>query len=247
MTSPKDRVEHLATFSIVARSTDGMLGVAVSSRVLAVGARCPTVAEGSFALSSQAYANPYLAEDVRSHVSEGKDLASALRATLDADDAREWRQVAAIPAVGDPVAFTGSNCDPNAGDIVGRDCAAAGNLLADLNTLDRMVARFESTSELDLPDRLLQSLVAGEEAGGDRRGKQSAALLVRGNTSSAYVDLRVDDNVEPVTELARILSAIDAPTKASSRERAMTRSPGTPEQIRERQAGVRRSLSEQKQ
>lgn len=247
MTTSTFQVEHLATFSIVARSADGMLGVAVSSRVLAVGARCPTVAEKSFALSSQAYANPYLGEDVRILVNQGEKLGDAIRVTLDADDAREWRQVAAVPLYGDPVAFTGSECDPNAGDIVGADCVAAGNLLADLRTLEEMVERFESTSDLDLPDRLLQALIVGEQVGGDRRGKQSAALLVRGHTSSAYVDLRVDDNPEPVSELGRLLAMIDPPARVGSREKATTRSPGTPEQIRERQAEVRAALIERDQ
>jgi len=230
----------LSTFSIVGRDSNGLLGVAVTSRVLAVGAHCPHVREGTAAVASQAYLNPYLAYDFLGQLSPSAVVEDTAEAVLASDPGREWRQFLAIGPKGEPFAFTGAETDPWAGHRVTADCAAAGNLLVGPETVEALIDSFESSSE-PLATRLVRALVAGQAAGGDRRGRQSAALLVKANETAPYVDLRVDDHPDPVAELTRLLDLL-TPELDRAMLRATSRSPRPLAELRERQAQVRAQL-----
>lgn len=230
----------LSTFSIVGRDSTGLLGVAVTSRVLAVGAHCPHVCEGMAAVASQAYLNPYLAYDFLERLSGGAMIGDVAGSVLASDPARDWRQFVAIGPSGKPFAFTGSETDPWCGHRISADCASAGNLLVGRETIDAVVDSFDSSSE-PLPRRLVRALVAGQVAGGDRRGRQSAALLVKAGEQAPYVDLRVDDHHDPVDELARLLDLL-TPELDRALLRAGSREPQPITEIRERQTQVRAQL-----
>lgn len=230
----------LSTFSIVARDDNGLLGVAVTSRVLAVGAFCPHVREGVAAVASQAYLNPYLAYDFLDQAPSSETIQARASETLAADPGREWRQFIAIGPEGAPYAFTGAETDPWAGHLLGHDCAAAGNLLVGSQTVASLVDAFEGSSG-SLAARLVQALQAGQDAGGDRRGRQSAALLVKASEQAAFVDLRVDDHPDPVPELARLLDLL-VPDFERAYQRATSRVPRPVSEIKARQESVRAQL-----
>jgi uncharacterized Ntn-hydrolase superfamily protein len=230
----------LSTFSIVARDDTGLLGVAVASRVLGVGAHCPHVREGVAAVASQAYLNPYLAYDFLGRTPSPGAIDATATEILASDPGREWRQFLAIGPEGPPFAFTGAETDPWAGHRIGRDCAAAGNLLVGHDTVAALVDVFEDSSG-PLPLRLVHALQAGQAAGGDRRGRQSAALLVKATEEAAFVDLRVDDHSDPVPELARLLDIL-VPDFERSYQRATSRTPRPVSEIKARQEFVRAQL-----
>jgi uncharacterized Ntn-hydrolase superfamily protein len=231
------------TFTIVGAGTDGQLGVASSSCVLGVGARCPYVIPGLVALSSQAYGNPQLGPVVERGMRSGLSLAAAFEQALDADPGRPLRQLLAIAFDGSVAVHTGDETDPWAGHSSGRGCVAAGNLLAGDATPAAMVHAFEAQPDASLPERLLQALEAGEAAGGDRRGRQSAALLVHGPLAPPFVDLRVDDHPDPVAELRRLWELMTRDQRARAWRAASTREPEPLEQLRSRQARVRAQLN----
>lgn len=197
------------TFSIVGRDPErGMLGVAVATAHWAVGARVPYVRPRLAAIAVQAYAQPSLGyETLDLMAALGWSGPEALRALLERDPGRDWRQVVLVDRDGRLAAHTGSRTAPWSGHRLGRECAAAGNMLRGEETVAAMVERFERRPELDLPDRLVEALVAGHEAGGDRRGQQSAAVYVAIREPAPYVDLRVDDHPAAVAELARLAGA----------------------------------------
>jgi uncharacterized Ntn-hydrolase superfamily protein len=231
------------TFSIVGRGEEGLLGVAVSSCVPAVGAFCPFVRSQEVAISCQAYLHPYLALDLLDRLDGGADLRGAASGALDADPGTEWRQLIAIGPTGEPFAHTGRETDPWAGHRVGADCAAAGNLLVGEETVSAMVDAFEDASNDRLPERLLRGLEAGQAAGGDRRGRQSAAILVKATHEMPYVDLRVDDHANPVAELRRIWDLLSPADLSRNLRSATTREPRPLEEVRARQEEVRRALA----
>jgi uncharacterized Ntn-hydrolase superfamily protein len=231
------------TFSIVARSGDGLLGVASASRALAVGARCPYVAPGLAAIASQAYTNPYLALDAIARMRAGEALDAAITGALDADEGREWRQLVAIAPTGRPFAFTGSEAEPYAGEVFWTDCAAAGNVLTGSGVLEAAVYAFQSTSDRPFPERMLGALLAGDSAGGDRRGRQSAALLIRAQEEVAFIDLRVDDHADPIAEPGRLLSLMRTSDRERARWFATTRRPRPTSELRSAQERTRAELS----
>jgi uncharacterized Ntn-hydrolase superfamily protein len=205
------------TFSIVARGTDGTsFGVAVASKFLAVGAAVPAAEAGIGAIATQAYANLAYRPDGMAQLRVGR-TAQLTRDTLIAtDDMRELRQVGIVDAAGAAATFTGTECNPWAGGVIGDGYAIQGNILLGPEVIEAMEqAWLASNAEEPLARRLLAVLTAGDDAGGDRRGKQSAALLVvtpeggYGGGSDVLVDLRVDDHVAPVAELARLLDLHD--------------------------------------
>jgi uncharacterized Ntn-hydrolase superfamily protein len=234
-----------ATFSIVGRSGDGKLGVAVSSCVPAVGAACPFVRPGLVAISCQAYTHPYLALDLIDRLEQGVSVADAGRDAVAADTGAAWRQMVALGPSGDPFAHTGSETDAWAGQRTGNDCAAAGNLLAGEAVVSGMIDAFESSAGEDLPDRLLAALRAAQAAGGDRRGRQSAAILVHASEAVAYVNLRVDDHAEPVAELSRLWSLYTPEDRRRALRTATTREPRPLDELRVRKAQVQEALAEQ--
>jgi uncharacterized Ntn-hydrolase superfamily protein len=230
------------TFAIVAcdRGT-AEIGVAVASKVLAVGAFCPYVRGGVGAVSSQAYLNPYLGYDCVRLMAEGVAVGGAVDRLLADDPGRDWRQLIAVDAAGQARAYTGTRVDPWCGDRTGDGFAVAGNILYGPQTLDTMAETFAKT-DLPLAERLLASLAAGDAAGGDRRGRQSAALLVGRSLELPYVSLRVDDHTEPIIELIRLYGRAQDRALALGARVSTTREPQGPQELAERQHVVRQAL-----
>lgn len=194
------------TFSIVARCVrSGELGVAVATAVPAVGAMCPYLAAGVGAASTQSWVNPYLAIDALAAMQQGTAADSALAAVLAADVESAGRQIGLIGTRGPGTAFTGAACTPWCGQRTGADFAIQGNMLAGEAVLAGMQAAYEADPAADLAERLMAALEAGDAAGGDFRGRQSAALRIVSTEAYAALDLRVDEHPQPVAELRRVL------------------------------------------
>ena len=192
------------TWSIVARDASGAFGVAVASRFFAVGALCPHARSGVGALSTQALINPTYARPALDLLSEGVPPAEVVRLVTVADDGRESRQLHAIDALGRTAAHTGSACIPWCGHLAGAGFSVAGNMLAGAQVVDETAAAYEAGAGLPFAERLLAALAAGEAAGGDKRGKQGAALRIQADEDYPQLDIRVDDHEEPVQELERL-------------------------------------------
>jgi len=201
------------TFSIVARSADGLSwGVAVASKFLAVGAVVPAARAGVGAIATQSFANLTYRPDGLRQLASGSSAQQALDALTAADDGREQRQAGIVDAAGTAATFTGSACQDWAGGVVGDGVAIQGNILTGPEVVDAMHAAWlASPTGAPLARRLLAALQAGDAAGGDRRGRQSAALIVvreaagYGGFSDVLADLRVDDHPAPCRELERLL------------------------------------------
>jgi uncharacterized Ntn-hydrolase superfamily protein len=194
------------TFSIVARCPrTGQLGVAVATAVPAVGSMCPYVQSGVGAVSTQSWVNPYLALTALSELEKGASASLALRTAFAGDDAREFRQFGLVDSHGESAAHTGADCTTWAGVILGPSFAVIGNMLTGPEVLEAMATAFQGSADADLAERLMLALEAGDRAGGDKRGKQSAALRVHADEVYALIDIRVDEHAEPVTELRRVM------------------------------------------
>lgn len=203
------------TFSIVAADGEaGDWGVAVASKFPAVGAVVPWARARAGAVATQSYANTSFGPRGLELMAAGASAQDALDRMLGDDDERAQRQVGAVDPDGRAATFTGDGCMPWAGGRTGDGYACQGNILTGADVVDAVARTFEAT-EGDLVDRLLAALLAGDAAGGDRRGRQSAALLVvrpaggYGGYTDRYVDLRVDDHPDAVRELARVFAAYD--------------------------------------
>jgi uncharacterized Ntn-hydrolase superfamily protein len=193
------------TFSIAARCPrTGMFGVAVSTAVPAAGPLVPFIAAHTGAVATQAWVNIYLGIDGLAALKNGLDADAALQSVIKTDPGREHRQLGVVDAEGRSAAFTGQDCVPWAGHLTGTDYSVQGNMLCGPETIEAMEAAFLAGAEEELPERLLRALEGGQEAGGDKRGRQSAALLVYSEEEYAYLDLRVDEHTEPVAELRRV-------------------------------------------
>ena len=199
------------TFSIVARSADGsQWGVAVASKFLAVGAAVPGAAHGVGAVATQAMANLAYRPGGLALLRQGSTAAETVAALTGADDGREHRQVGIVDGAGGSATYTGGECHAWAGGRTGDGWAAQGNILTGPEVVDALADAFTGTAG-ELSHRLSQALLAADRAGVDRRGRQSAALLVvsegggYGGGSDVLVDLRVDDHPDPVPELVRLL------------------------------------------
>jgi uncharacterized Ntn-hydrolase superfamily protein len=203
------------TFSIVAGDpAAGDWGVAVASKFPAVGAVVPWARAGIGAVATQSWANTSFGPAGLDLMAAGLSAQEALERLLADDENREQRQVGMIDVAGRPATFTGDRCMEWAGGRTGDQHACQGNILLGEQVVKEMSLAFER-AEGDLVDRLLAALLAGDGAGGDRRGRQSAALLVvrdrggYGGYTDRYVDLRVDDHPLAVDELARVFEAYD--------------------------------------
>jgi uncharacterized Ntn-hydrolase superfamily protein len=205
------------TFSIVARSEDGThLGVAVASKFLAVGAAVPAARSGHGALATQAWVNVGYKAEGLTLLADGLDAHATIDALIAGDDMREQRQVGVVDAHGNAETYTGAECMYWAGGATGAGYAIQGNILTGPEVVAAMEAAWLATGPAEpFARRLLAALVAGDEAGGDSRGRQSAALFVVtpggsfGGGSDVQVDLRVDDHAAPIPELARLLGIHD--------------------------------------
>ena len=214
------------TFSIVARSADGeSWGVAVASKFLAVGSAVPAAVAGVGAIATQAHANVAYKGLALAHMDEGATASVALQRLLDEDDGRDQRQVGIVDVEGGAVTYTGQGCLDWAGGDIGDGFAIQGNILAGPHVIEAMRQAWEASDPSDrLARRLLAALRAGDQAGGDRRGRQSAALLVvkegagYAGLDDVDTDLRVDDHEDPCTELERLLTLTEFYLTASADE-----------------------------
>jgi uncharacterized Ntn-hydrolase superfamily protein len=202
----------VATFSIAARdAATGDLGVAVASKFLAVGAYVPCAEAGIGAIATQAHVNTTYGTRALELLTEGATPEECLEAFRDEDPDFDVRQVGIVAASGASASHTGASCHAWAGGATGRGFAAQGNILAGPEVVDALVRTIQR-EELPFPERLVAALEAAEAAGGDRRGRQSAALLVvgegkgYGGLTGRWIDLRVDDHPQPIAELGRLLA-----------------------------------------
>jgi uncharacterized Ntn-hydrolase superfamily protein len=201
----------ICTYSIVACDLEaGEWGVAVQSKFLAVGSAVPAAEPEVGAIATQAWANLAYRPQGLALLREGYSAEDVVRALVGADEEREQRQVGVVDAHGRAATYTGSECLEWAGGTTGSGYAAQGNILVSDATVEALASSFERSAGQPLAERLLASVAGGEAAGGDRRGRQSAALLVvrkdggYGGTSDVVADLRVDDHPQPIEELERI-------------------------------------------
>jgi uncharacterized Ntn-hydrolase superfamily protein len=192
------------TWSILARDASGAFGVAVASRFFAVGALCPHARSGVGALSTQALVNPLYAKPGLDLLAEGVPAGEVVRLLTSADEGRESRQLHVLDREGRVAAHTGRNCIDWCGHRAGEHYSIAGNMLAGSQVLAETAAAFERSAGMPFAERLLAALDAGDAAGGDKRGKQAAALLICTTEDYPFLDLRVDDHAEPFIELRRL-------------------------------------------
>ncbi|MDX6479248.1 MAG: hypothetical protein QOG29_1835 [Gaiellaceae bacterium] len=201
----------VATYSIAACDLSaGEWGVATQSKFLAVGSVVPWAEPDVGAIATQAYANPRYGPDGLALLRAGRSAEQVVSALTQGDADREGRQLGVVDAEGRGASFTGRDCDEWAGGRVGDGYAAQGNILVSGDTVDAIARTFEANAGTPLAVRLIECLAAGQAAGGDSRGQQSAALLVvakdggYGGLSDVLVDLRVDDHEHPIPELQRL-------------------------------------------
>jgi uncharacterized Ntn-hydrolase superfamily protein len=202
---------HLSTFSIVAYDPNAReWGVAVQSKFLCVGAVVPWAKAGAGAVATQSYANTSYGPDGLALMARGLSAQQALEELVAHDEGRAQRQVGLVDAQGRSASYTGDGCHEWAGGVIGDHHAAQGNILVSAATVEAMARAFESASG-ELADRLLAALAAGQAAGGDRRGQQSAAVLVvrekggYGGYNDRYLDVRVDDDPAPIARLQALV------------------------------------------
>ena len=205
------RSDVVATYSIVVCDLDaGQWGVAVQSKFLAVGSVVPWAEPHVGAIATQSYANPRYGPEGLALLREGRSAEEAVEALTAADEGRAERQVGIVDGQGRAATFTGDECHDWAGGRTGDGYAAQGNILVSGETVDALAVTFEQNGHLSLAERLLECLAAAQAAGGDRRGQQSASLLVverdagYASLSDVVVDLRVDDHQQPIVELRRL-------------------------------------------
>jgi len=192
------------TWSIVARDAQGRFGVAIASRFFAVGALCVHTRRGVGALATQALMNPLYGTAGLDLLSAGCSAAEVVSRLTSADAGREQRQLHVLPAAGPAAAHTGAGCIDWCGHQLFDDFSVAGNMLAGPQVIRATADAFVESVGLPLAERLLAALAAGEAAGGDKRGKQAAALRIHGDDDYPRLDIRVDDHAEPIDELRRL-------------------------------------------
>ena len=193
------------TWSIVARDAgSGAFGVAVATKFFAVGALCPFARSGVGALATQALVNPTYGGKGLAMLEAGESAEAALATLIAGDAGRATRQVHAIDARGRIAAHTGSDCVAWCGHLIGNGFSVAGNMLAGPRVIEATAEAYRGGADLPFAARLIAGLEAGEAAGGDKRGKQSAALLIHAGEDYPWLDLRVDDHPEPLQELRRL-------------------------------------------
>jgi uncharacterized Ntn-hydrolase superfamily protein len=194
------------TWSLLVHDPESQaFAVAITTCNLAVGASCPFVRQGVGAVSTQSITNRYLGPAVLDGLARGLSPTAAIEGALAGDEGRHMRQVHAIDRHGRAAAWTGRNCVAWAGARSGQGWSIAGNMLSGEAVLDDTAAALLTREELPVPERMLAALQAGEAAGGDLRGRQSAALLLTTTEDFPDIDLRVDDHRAPLDELERLL------------------------------------------
>ena len=215
----------VATYSIVACDLEArQWGVAVQSKFLAVGSVCPYAEAEVGAVATQSFANPRYGPDGLAFLREGRSPEEAVERLTAADEGRAERQLGIVDGQGRAATYTGDRCLDWAGGRTGPGYAAQGNILVGEETVAALATTFEESASLPLVQRLIECLVAAQTAGGDRRGQQSASVLVvqrdggYAGLSDVLVDLRVDDHERPIQELRRIYALHRRLFDASPRE-----------------------------
>ncbi len=198
-------MSQLNTFSIGARcKRTGMIGFAISTAVPAVGGIVPFVARDAGVVATQSWINPYFGIDGLAMLRQGASAPEVLENLLAGDPGREVRQLGIVDTKGRTAVFTGADCVDWAGHIEGDGFTVQGNMLVGGATIEAMVEAFRRSEAFELHERLMLALEAGQAAGGDKRGKQSASLKVFKSEDYAYLDIRADEHRYPVVELRRI-------------------------------------------
>jgi len=192
------------TWSILARDEQGYFGMAIASRFFAVGSLCVHSRRGVGAISTQALMNPLYGPAGLDLLAQGKDAASTIRALIAGDEGREQRQVHILPHAGAAAAHTGKECIDWCGHLSREGLSVAGNMLTGPEVIQATADTYLAMQGRPMAERLLAAMEAGEEAGGDKRGKQSAALKIHHDEDYLQLDLRVDDHLDPLTELRRL-------------------------------------------
>ena len=193
------------TWSIVAKDPlTGHIGIAVTTCAFSVGSRVPFMASGVGAIATQAFINPFYGLRGLELLRAGASADDVIRTVIANDEGRDDRQVHVMDKHGRFAAYTGITCVPWAGHIIRDHFSVAGNMLAGPEVISETARVFALEAAMPFARRLLAALRAGQEAGGDKRGKQSAALLIHDDEDYARIDIRVDDHAEPLDELARL-------------------------------------------
>jgi uncharacterized Ntn-hydrolase superfamily protein len=235
--------KRIATYSIAACDLEaGQWGVAVQSKFLSVGSVVPWAEPGVGAIATQAYANPRYGPNGLALLRDGKSAQEAVDELTAADDGREQRQLGIVDGKGRAATYTGGECYDWAGGRTGEGYAAQGNILVSAETVDALVETFEKSGGKPLAERLLDCLAAAQAAGGDKRGQQSASLLIverdggYAQLSDIVVDLRVEDHARPIEELTRIYRLHQAIFGETPRDQWIQVDDTLAEELRERLA-----------
>src|SRR3569832_1535450 len=192
------------TWAIIAKDeATGQIGIAVATRFFAVGARVPFIAAGFGGIATQALVNPYYGIDGVALLRDGKSPQEIVATLIAADPGRESRQLHILDMQGRIAVHTGRDCIDWCGHLAGDGVSIDGNMMAGPQVLDETATAYRA-SALPFAQRLIEALQAGEAAGGDKRGRQSAALLIHGSEEWSALDLRVDDHADPLAELERL-------------------------------------------
>lgn len=192
------------TWSILARDETGHFGIGIASRFFAVGALCMHSRAGVGVLSTQALMNPLYGPAGIELLAMGQAPVQVVAALVGADAGRDQRQLHVLGAAGPGAAYTGSSCVDWCGQFVGADFSVAGNMLVGPQVVQASAEAYQMSQGRPMAERLLAALAAGEAAGGDKRGKQSAALRIQGPEVYPQLDMRVDDHADPIPELIRL-------------------------------------------
>ncbi|AYG63019.1 DUF1028 domain-containing protein [Rhizobium jaguaris] len=193
------------TWSIVTREPEtGHLAIAVATRFFAVGNIVPNIRGGIGAVATQAFSSPLYGIDGLAMLAAGHMPEEIIRTLTARDEGREQRQFHMIDSNGNNAAFTGAKCIDWAGHLIDENVSVAGNMLAGPQVIAKSLSTFKKTQGMPLAERLLEAMRAGEDAGGDKRGKQSAALVIYRDQDYAWLNIRVDDSADPLTELERL-------------------------------------------
>ena len=192
------------TWSIVARGSEGEFGIAIASRFFAVGMLCPHARSEVGAVATQALVNPHYGPLGLDLLSGGIEPLTVIEILKKEDDGREHRQVHMVNAQGRVAAHTGSACIDWCGHLAGEGFSVAGNMLTGPEVIQASFEKYQEAKTLSFPERLIEALHAGEAAGGDKRGKQAAALLTYTTEAYPALDIRVDDHEDPIVELKRL-------------------------------------------
>src|SRR3977135_3469164 len=193
------------TWSIIARDkATGQFGGAVATKFFAVGARVPHIAAGIGAIATQALVNPYYGIDGVKLLREGHKPRDIVETLIAADEGRESRELHIMDAAGRIASHTGSECVEWCGHVEGDGFSIAGNMLAGAGVLDDTAQAYITDKRLPFAQRLIAAMRSGEAAGGDKRGRQAAALVIYGEEEWSALDLRVDDHTDPLAELERL-------------------------------------------